>query len=222
MHRGPDLLDKLQDEAHRLRGGVDEAHRFRGAEHGGTHIDAPIHFHAGRWHVDEIPLERLMGPGVRVGVRDRVAEDRDYRVEISDLQAWEERHGRIPDGALVLLDTGFARFWPQRGAYLGTSARGPAAVEDLHFPGLHPDAARWLIAERQVRAVGLDTASIDHGPSRNFETHQVLCAANIPIFENVAGLEALPARGFELIALPMKIRGGSGAPLRIVAILPGR
>ena len=199
-----------------------EAHRFRGAEHGGTHIDAPIHFHAGRWHVDEIPLERLMGPGVRVGVRDRVAEDRDYRVEISDLQAWEERHGRIPDGALVLLDTGFARFWPQRGAYLGTSARGPAAVEDLHFPGLHPDAARWLIAERQVRAVGLDTASIDHGPSRNFETHQVLCAANIPIFENVAGLEALPARGFELIALPMKIRGGSGAPLRIVAILPGR
>lgn len=199
-----------------------EAHRFRGAEHGGTHIDAPIHFHADRWHVDEIPLERLVGPGVRVEVRAAVAEDRDYRVDVADLQAWERRHGRIPDGALVLLHTGYGRFWPERGAYLGTSARGAAAVEELHFPGLHPEAARWLVAERQVRAVGLDTASIDHGPSRNFEAHQVLCAANVPVFENVGQLDRLPPRGFEVVALPMKIRGGSGAPLRIIAILPGR
>ena len=197
-----------------------EAHRFRGAEHGGTHIDAPIHFYADRWHVDEIPLERLVGPGVRVEVHERVAGDRDYQVTVGDLRAWEEQHGRIPDGALVLLDTGFGQFWPQRDTYLGTSERGPAAVAKLHFPGLHPEAARWLVDARRVGAVGLDTASIDHGPSRNFEAHQVLCDANVPIFENVAALHRLPARGFEVVALPMKIRGGSGAPLRIIAIVP--
>ena len=135
---------------------------------------------------------------------------------------WNEYSLYFAGGALVLLDSGFGEFWPQRGAYLGTSARGPAAVAELHFPGLHPQAARWLVAERKVRAVGLDTASIDHGPSRNFETHQVLCGANVSIFENVAGLDHLPARGFEVVALPMKIRGGSGAPLRIIAIVPER
>ena len=198
-----------------------EAHRFRGAEHGGTHIDAPIHFHAERWHVDEIPLEQLMGPGVRVEVHAAVSDDRDYLVDLVDLRRWEREHGRIPDASVVLLDTGFARFWPERSAYLGTSERGAEAVADLHFPGLHPEAAHWLVAERKVRAVGLDTASIDHGPSRSFEAHQVLCEANVPIFENVASLDRLPARGFWVIALPMKIRGGSGAPLRIVAVVPG-
>lgn len=198
------------------------AHRFRSAEHGGTHIDAPIHFHADRPTVDQIPLNRLVGPAVLVDVSDRCAQDPDHRVSVADFEAWEGRHGRIPRAAIVLIRTGFGRFWPDRKAYLGTDERGPAAVEKLHFPGLHPEAARWLIDERRIRAVGLDTASIDHGPSKLFETHRVLFEASVPAFENLAGLEELPATGFTVVALPIKIRGGSGGPLRAIAILPER
>jgi kynurenine formamidase len=196
------------------------AHRFRTAEHGGTHIDAPIHFHADGWTVDEIPLDRLVGAAILVDVSDRCAKDPDHRVLVSDFEAWEKQHGRIPSASIVLIRTGFGRFWPDRKAYLGTDERGASAVAKLHFPGLHPDAARWLIAERQIRAVGLDTASIDHGPSKQFETHRALFAANVPAFENLAGLDELPPVGFSIVALPIKIRGGSGGPLRAIAILP--
>jgi len=196
------------------------AHRFRTAEHGGTHIDAPIHFHADRPTVDEIPLDRLVGPAVLVDVSDRCAKDPDHRVSVADFEAWENQHGLIPTASIVLIRTGFGRFWPDRKAYLGTDERGASAVEKLHFPGLHPDAARWLIAERKIRAVGLDTASIDHGPSKQFETHRTLFEASVPAFENLAGLDELPPTGFTVVALPIKIRGGSGGPLRAIAILP--
>jgi len=197
------------------------AHRFRTAEHGGTHIDAPIHFYADRWTVDEIPLDRLVGPAILVDVSDRCEKDRDHRVSVADLETWEKQHGRIPAASIVLIRTGFGRFWPDREAYLGTDERGAPAIAKLHFPGLHPDAARWLIAERQIHAVGLDTASIDHGPSKQFEAHRALFEANVPAFENLAGLDELPATGFTVVALPIKIRGGSGGPLRAIAILPG-
>ena len=197
-----------------------EANTLCTAEHGGTHLDAPIHFAEGGQHTDEIPLDRLIGPAVVVDVSVPVAADRDYQVAVADFETWEAAHGRLPDGIIVLLRTGFSRFWPDPDAYLGTSARGPDAVAALHFPGLGPDAARWLVAERNIHAIGIDTASIDHGPSTGFESHRILFAANIPAFENVAQLERLPPSGFDVIALPMKIRGGSGGPLRIIAILP--
>lgn len=196
------------------------AHRFRSAEHGGTHIDAPIHFAAGRWTVDEIPLERLMGESVSIDVSEACAADRDHEIGIADLEAWESLHGAIPPGAIVLLRTGFGRYWPDRTRYLGTDERGAGAVAKLRFPGLAPDAARWLVEERGVHAVGIDTASIDRGQSKRFLTHRALFDANVPAFENLARLEALPPRGFRIVALPMKIRGGSGGPLRIVAIVP--
>lgn len=196
------------------------AHRFRGPEHAGTHIDAPIHFFAGRWTVDEIPVDRLVGEAVRVDVREACAADRDHQVSRADLAAWEDRHGPIPEGAIVLLDTGSAQYYPDRVPYMGTDERGAGAVAKLHFPGLHPEAARWLVRERRIHAVGLDTPSIDHGPSATFETHRALFEANVPAFENLANLDGLPARGFSVVALPMKIRGGSGGPLRIVAVVP--
>ncbi|MCG8589955.1 MAG: cyclase family protein [Proteobacteria bacterium] len=193
------------------------AHRFRSAEHGGTHVDAPVHFAEHGVSVDAIPLTRLVGQGVRVDVRAACASDPDYRVTVADLERFEDAHGRIPTGAIVLLHTGFASRWPDRERYLGTADRGPDATHRLHFPGLHPDAARWLVAERAIAAVGLDTASIDHGPSQDFATHQVLAAAGVPVFENLASLDGLPPREFRVVALPMKIAGGSGAPLRILA-----
>jgi len=197
-----------------------EAHRFRAAEHGGTHLDAPIHFHAEGWTLDEIPLDRLIGPGVVVDVEEACASDRDHAIGVADLEAFEARFGPIPTGAIVLLRTGFGRFWPDRRAVLGTDARGPEAVARLRFPGLAPEAARWLVAERKIRAVGLDTPSIDRGRSKTFEAHRILAAANVPAFENLANLDRLPPTGIQVIALPMKVRGGSGGPLRAVAIVP--
>ena len=197
-----------------------EANTFRSAEHGGTHLDAPSHFARGRQHADEIPLERLIGPGVVVDVTAQVAADRDYLVTVQDCETWEAEHGQLPNGIIILIRTGFGKFWPDREAYMGTAERGAGAVAKLHFPGLHPDTARWLVDNRSINAIGLDTPSIDYGQSTGFEAHRILMKQNIPAFENVAHLDQLPEMGFKVIALPMKITGGSGGPLRIVAIVP--
>jgi kynurenine formamidase len=196
------------------------ANAFCAAEHGGTHLDAPIHFAEEKHTAAEIPLEDLMGPAVVVDVVAAAKADPDYLVAVSDLQAWEGKNGSIPERAIVLLRTGWGSRWPDRAAYLGTAARGPEAVADLHFPGLDPDAARWLVDERDVRAVGIDTASIDHGQSTDFRAHQELARANVPIFENLANLDRVPATGAWVIALPMKIERGTGGPLRAVAFVP--
>lgn len=192
---------------------------FCAAEHGGTHLDAPSHFSREGHSVDAIPPERLVGPGVVVDASARCAGDPDCTVEVADLQAFEARHGRIPAHAIVLLRTGYGSRWPDPAAYLGTAERGADAVAKLRFPGLDAAAARWLADERAIDAVGIDTASIDPGRSSGFEAHRELAARNVPIFENVARLDALPPAGFRVVALPMKIGGGSGGPLRIVAIL---
>ena len=196
------------------------AYRYSAAEHGGTHIDAPVHFAKGRNTVDEIPLGQLMGPGIVVDVTKQCDRNPDYLISERDLKDWEQRHGKIPAGTIVLLHTGFGRFYPDRKRYLGTDQRGAAAVPNLHFPGLHPNAARWLTQNRRIKAIGLDTASIDYGQSTLFESHRTLFSKDIPAMENVANLDKLPATGFSVIALPMKIKGGSGGPLRIVAIIP--
>jgi kynurenine formamidase len=195
------------------------ANNFSTAEHGGTHLDAPVHFAEGRDTADRVPLERLLGAGVVVDVSEKCARDADYQVTTEDFDAWERVHGRLPEGSIVLLRTGCGRRWPDRRSYMGTDERGPEAVAKLHFPGLHPSAARWLSAERSVKAIGLDTPSIDYGQSKLFESHRILFEKNIPAFENLANLDRLPLKGFHLIALPMKIKGGSGGPLRAVAIV---
>ncbi|HXF95833.1 MAG TPA: cyclase family protein [Gemmatimonadales bacterium] len=195
------------------------ANNLSAAEHGGTHLDAPIHFAEGKHTADRIPLSQLMGPAAVVDVSARAAADRDYRLSVADLEAWEAAHGPVGQGAVVLVRTGWGSRWPDRARYLGTDKTGAAAIPELHFPGIDPAGARWLVA-RGVDAVGIDTPSIDYGQSTTFETHQILFAANIPAFENVANLDRLPATGAFVIALPMKIAGGSGGPLRIVAVLP--
>ncbi|HEV8367338.1 MAG TPA: cyclase family protein [Pyrinomonadaceae bacterium] len=195
------------------------AYRFAAAEHGGTHLDAPVHFAKGRNSVDQIPLDQLTGAGLVVDVSKQCAANADYLVSVADLQNWEKRNGRIPVGGIVLLRTGFGKYYPDRQRYLGTDERGADAVAKLHFPGLDPEAARWLAQNRSIKAIGLDTASIDRGQSTLFESHRILFEKNIPAFENVANLDQLPVKGFTVIALPMKIKGGSGGPLRIIAML---
>ena len=196
------------------------ANNFSGSEHGGTHIDAPIHFARGHQTVDRIPLESLIAPAVVVDVTEESTANADYQVTVEDLTRFEEEHGRIPRGAIVLFKTGFASRWPNSAAYLGTSERGDDAVAKLHFPGLHPDAAEWIVGRRAVKAVGIDTASIDFGQSTLYKSHQTLYARDVPALENLASLDRLPPTGSLLIALPMKIGGGSGAPVRVVAVVP--
>jgi kynurenine formamidase len=196
------------------------ANEFAAAEHGGTHLDAPLHFHDGGWTAEEIPLQHLIGPAAVVDVSARALSNPDYQVQREDLEAWEREHGKLPEGVLLLLRTGFGKFWPDRVRYMGTDLRGAEAVAELHFPGLHPQTAQWLVDHRDVHAVGIDTPSLDHGQSKQFESHQILAAHNIPGLENLAHLDQLPARGALLVALPMKIRGGTGGPLRAVAYLP--
>lgn len=193
------------------------AYKYSAAEHGGTHIDAPVHFAQGHRSVDQIPLEQLMGNGIVIDVTSQCAANRDYLVSVADFQNWERRNGRIPPGAIVFLRTGFGKRYPDRKTYLGTDERGTDAVAKLHFPGLDPAAARWLTQNRSIKAIGLDTASIDFGQSTLFESHRILFEKNIPALENVANLDQLPSKGFSVIALPMKIKNGSGGPLRIVA-----
>ena len=194
------------------------AFEFSTAEHGGTHLDAPIHFAAGRLRADEIPLERLIARAVVVDVSDRAGPD--SLVGVADLERWEQEHGMIPDDAIVMLRTGWGSRYGDRTAYLGTERTGPEAVAELHFPGLGQEAARWLVENRVIAAVGIDTPSIDRGQSTKFESHVILYSDNILGFENVANLDMLPATGSWVFALPMKIEGGSGAPLRIVAWVP--
>jgi kynurenine formamidase len=191
---------------------------FSMSEHGGTHIDAPIHFSEGRQAVDEIPLHKLIAPAVVIDVRPAVAEKRDYRLSKQDVDRWESRHGLIPQGAVVLMLTGWGQAWPDKSRYLGSVT--PADPKTLHFPGFSKEAAEFLVKERQIDGIGIDTPSIDYGPSQDFIVHQIINGANCYGLENVAHLEKLPPKGAILLALPIKIKGGTGGPVRIIAVLP--
>ncbi len=212
------LLEK-GSEGITSRGYYYTANRFCSAEHGGTHIDAPIHFFQGRYTLDAIPLRQLIGNGALIDVSAKCRQNPDYQVQVDDLIAWEQKHHAELNQVLLCLRTGYGRFWPDRNKYLGTFEQGPDAVAKLHFPGLHPEAAQWLVKNRSIQAVGVDTASIDYGQSTHFQSHVTLFEKNIPALENVANLDKLPENGFTVVALPMKIRGGSGGPVRIMAVL---
>ncbi len=194
------------------------SYEFESAEHGGTHLDAPIHFTEGGLTSEQIPLSGLIGPAAVINVSDRAHPD--YLASVSDLTSWESEHGRLQDGSIVLVRTGWSSRWSDRTAYLGTNLTGPDAVPELHFPGLDPEAAQWLVDNRRIVAIGIDTPSIDYGQSPNFRSHVILYGENISGFENVTNLDLLPPIGSFVVALPMKIEGGSGGPLRIVGFVP--
>lgn len=190
---------------------------FSSPEHLGTHLDAPNHFAKGQISVAEIKPEDLFAPGVVIDVSGRVAEDADFLLTPEHLRAWEARYGRIPEHAIVLMNTGWAKFWGNTDRYQNKDPRG-----QLHFPGFSVEAARFLVEERQVRGIGLDTMSIDYGLSRDFAVHKLLNGAGRYGLENVARLNDLPPRDFWLIVAPMKIETGTGGPTRIFAVLPAK
>lgn len=194
------------------------ANRFCAPEHGGTHLDAPIHFAREGMTIDELPLTQLVAPAVRIDVRARAGKDRSYRLQVDDVLAFERQHGRIEPGTIVLLQTGWSEFWPDRAQYLGSASTEDAS--GLDFPSYGVEAARLLVEERKVALLGVDTASIDVGRSTEFMVHRVAAVGNVAGLENLANLDQLPETDFTVIALPMNIRGGSGGPVRVIALVP--
>ena len=190
-------------------------------EHGGTHLDAPIHFVEGKKTVDQLDLDQLTGDAVVIDVSGKVNGNRDYLVTIEDVLDWEKTHGALDPNTIILFKTGYGKYYPDAAKYFGTSLKGDESIPQLHFPGLSTDVALWLIKSRKVKAVGIDTPSIDYGQSDDFHVHRILLKEEIPVFENVANLDKLPARGIYVVALPMLLEKGSGAPLRIIAGLKG-
>lgn len=190
---------------------------FSAPEHGGTHLDAPVHFAQGHQTTDQVPLEHLTGQAVVIDVSEQALKNVDYLISVQDVEAWEKVNGEIPDSAIVLFRTGYGKYYPDAKKYFGTDEKGAAAIPNLHFPGIDPATAVWLTTRRKVKAVGLDTPSIDYGQSKDFKTHQVLLGKDVPAFEDVANLDLLPVTGAYIVALPMKIKNGSGGPLRIIA-----
>ena len=187
-------------------------------EHGGTHLDAPFHFSETGHTNEQIPLEQLIAPAVVIDITARAAADRDYRATGDDVLQFEKAHGPITRGTIVLLRTGWSRHWPNAKAYLGDDTPGDASK--LSFPSYGADAARLLVEQRGAAALGIDTASIDYGRSSDFQVHRIAAAKNVVGLENLTNLDRLPPRGALVIALPMKIEGGSGGPLRAVALVP--
>jgi len=191
---------------------------FCSPEHGGTHLDAPMHFAEGHWTSSDIPPERFIGPAVVIDVSDKAAANSDYMLTPGDIAAWEAAHGRIADGAIVLLRTGWSARWPDKKTYLGDDTPGDAS--HLHFPSFGPEAAALLVNERHAHMIGVDTASVDYGPSQNFLVHRIVAEANASGLENLTNLDQLPPTGSIVVALPIKIAGGSGGPARIIALVP--
>jgi kynurenine formamidase len=211
---------RLEKLAHGLTPGgyFYSSYSFSMPEHGGTHLDAPVHFSEHGRSADQVPLAQLIAPAIVIDISSRAQADPDYRLSADDVLAFERQHERITEGTIVLLRTGWSRRWPDVKAYLGDDTPGDASK--LRFPAYGEDAARLLVEERRAGVLGVDTASIDYGRSTDFIVHRVAAARQVAGLENLTNLEQVPATGAMVVALPVKIEGGSGGPARVIAIVP--
>lgn len=197
------------------------SNEYSASEHGGTHADAPIHFAQKGRTMDQIPLEEWIGPAVKIDVVSECEKNRDYLLSVQDIEIWERKYGRIPDGAWVIMATGIdTKYYPDKKKVLGTEKRGIEALPELSFPGFSPDSTEFLIKKRNIRGIAIDTPSIDFGKSKDFKVHQIICGADRLALENIANLDKLPASGATLYVIPMLIKDGTGAPARVFALLP--
>lgn len=189
-------------------------YRWQLIEHSGTHLDAPIHFSESGIAVEQIPAATLVVPLAVINVANQAAKNPDYQLSRADLAAWERRHGRLPDNSCVAMDSGWARHVADKAKYVGKDASGV-----MHFPGVAPDAAAWLLKERKVVGIAVDTLSLDHGASKDFRTHVSWLGAGRWGLENVANLDAVPAAGATLVVGLAKVKGATGGPARLIALV---
>ena len=181
-------------------------------EHSGTHVDAPLHFGKKAWSAAAIPEEALVAPAVIIDIRDRTKRDSDAQIRVEDLRAWERRHGRISKGAAVLMYSGWETRATDQTAYRNMDTRGV-----MHFPGFSKEAAEFLVKERDIRGIGVDTLSLDYGPSTDFGAHFTVLPTNKWGIENLANLGKVPPRGATIFVGLPKVQGASGGPARIIA-----
>jgi len=197
------------------------SNEYSASEHGGTHVDAPIHFAKQGRTIDQVPIQEWIGPAVKVDVTGKCEKNRDYLLVVNDIEEWERKHGKIPDGAWVIMYTGIdTQYYPDKKKVLGTDKTGEEAIPELSFPGFSAESVEFLINERNITGIAIDTPSIDCGKSKDFKVHQILCGADKLALENIANLDKLPCSGAMLYIIPMLIKEGTGAPARVFAILP--
>jgi kynurenine formamidase len=191
---------------------------FDSPEHGGTHMDAPLHFNRNGEPVNQVPLDHMIGPAAVIDFTARAATDPNATLSVADIRKYEAAYGRIPDGAIVVARSGWGKFWPNHKLYMGTDK--PGDVAGLRFPGFSAAAVSFLLKNRNVVAIAIDTASMDPGISKDFPVHRLWLGANRPGFENLANADKLPPAGAIIFCAPIKIGGGTRAPARIFALLP--
>jgi kynurenine formamidase len=215
----PFMLDKLN-------WGLTEAgfwyasNEYSASEHGGTHVDAPIHFAQNGRTIDRVPLEEWIGPAAKIDVTAKCTKNRDYLLSVEDIKDWEKKYGEIPGGAWVIMYTGIdTQYYPDKKKVLGTDKKGEDALPELSFPGFRPEAVEFLVKKRDITGIAIDTPSIDYGKSKDFRAHQILCAADKLALENIANLDKLPFSGATLYVIPMLIKDGTGAPARVFTFL---
>ncbi|UCE41235.1 MAG: cyclase family protein [Candidatus Aminicenantes bacterium] len=197
------------------------SNEFSASEHGGTHADAPIHFAQNGRTIDKVPLGEWIGPAVKIDVTKNCEKNRDYLLSVNEIKRWEEQFGRIPDRAWVIMFTGIGtQHYPDKNKVLGTDKKGEAAITELSFPGFSVESIKFLLTDRNITGIAIDTPSIDYGKSKDFQVHRVLFAADKLALENIANLDKLPASGATLYVIPMLIKEGTGSPARVFAIIP--
>lgn len=181
-------------------------------EHIGTHIDAPSHFVAGQPNLEGLAVDDFVVPIAVVDVLERARRDHDYALTPDDLLAWERRHGRLPKNAAVFMRSGWDKFVDAPAEFLGTDSSGT-----LHFPGFAPDTCEFLLRERQISGIGVETISIDIGPDRQYKAHKALFAGGKWAIENIANLERVPPSGATAIIGAIPVVMASGSPIRLFA-----
>ncbi len=197
------------------------SNEYAASEHGGTHVDAPIHFYEQGRTIGQVPLHEWIGPAVKIDVSSKCSADRNYQLSVKDITGWEKRNGTIPEGAWVIMQSGIdGRFYPDKKGVLSTEKSGRAAVAELSFPGFSKEAVSFLVKQRKIHGIAIDTPSIDPGTSKDFLAHRTLFAAQKLALENIANLEKIPESGAMLYVIPMLIKNGTGAPARVFAVLP--
>ena len=199
-----------------------ESNDFSQAEHSGTHTDAPSHFAQGKWRLGDIPVEKLIGPGIVIDISGKAMSNKDAQLSLEDVQKWEEKFGKIPTGAILIMYSGTGKLYANKTAYFGypeERMQDPKDVKNLHFPGIAPETADWLVQNRQIHGTGVDTASVDFGQSRDFKTHQIFAAQNIWGLENLNNVDKLPPLGFTVYNMAYFGSEGSGGPSRVIAVI---
>jgi len=194
---------------------------FFAPEHSGTHVDSPSHLGEGKWTIDQIPFNRLSGPGVVIDISRKADKDPDALLEVKDIKAWERLHGKVPQGAVVIMNSGWYNYYGDKKYYNWEEGYPENDTEHMHFPGFSPQAVDYLVKNSQIVGIAVDTLSIDRAQNLKFEAHQVMCKANVWGIENIANLNLLPPKGFLIYNMPLYLKDGSGSPVRVFAVMAG-